>query len=159
MVAPPFLNFFYVLSVLSVPVQAVDARVPVHCSEMSLLGNHASRTLPPHPGQACALAEGKKWALQVRRTLPADWLSLLNGVTPRTLLQYTALSVPVALVFQPADEANGVPGTRVKAQRAPWRARVRPGERVTAQQRRLGSPDPPALEPMPRRTSRSWPSG
>ena len=91
--------------------QAADARVPVQHHFMSLVGSSAARTLPAHPGQACTLAEGKKWAIQIRRTLPADWLSMLNGATPRTLLQYSALAVPATLVFLAADVANGVPGT------------------------------------------------
>ena len=73
------------------------------------------KQFPVHPGQACSTADGKMWALSVRRLLPADWLSLLDGVTPRSLLQYTQHTVPTALAFLPAvDAANpGVPQTSV----------------------------------------------
>ena len=112
MVAPPSLSYFFcVLPVVLILTQAADVQVPVQHHFMSLVGSSAARTLPAHPGQACTLAEGKKWALTIRRTLPADWLSMLNGATPRTLLQYSAIAVPAALVFMVADVANGVPGT------------------------------------------------
>ena len=111
MVAPPFpIRFFSVLALVPIAIQAGDVRVPESHFFMSLVGSSAARTFPPHPGQACALAEGKKWATSVRRILPPDWTSLVNGSTPRSLLQYNALTVPAALVFQVADPANNVPG-------------------------------------------------
>ena len=65
---------------------------------------------PVHPGQACTSAEGKVWAIAVKRLLPSDWLSLVDGVTPRTLFQYQKQTVPSALVYAAADLANNVPG-------------------------------------------------
>ena len=98
MVAPPFYAYFLcVLPAVFDTTQAVDARVSGVFPSMSLVGSSASRSFLVHPGQACTLAEGKKWATQIRRALPAGWLSLLNGSTPRVLLQYNALAVPVAL--------------------------------------------------------------
>ena len=109
MVAPPSRSyFFYVLPVVLAFTQAVDARSCLDLSSMSLVGSAASRAFPAHPGQACALAEGAKWGMQVRRALSADWLALLNGITPRAFLQYNALALPTALIFQAADPDNGV---------------------------------------------------
>ena len=68
------------------------------------------RQFPVHPGQACRAAEGKVWAIAVRRMLSADWLALVDGLTPRVLLQYNHQVVPAALVFSAATDANpGVP--------------------------------------------------
>ena len=112
MVAPPgAFGIFCCLIAVFDAGQAVDAREHLQCpSLMSLVSNAAARGLPEHPGQACSLADGKKWAVAVRRLLPADWLSLLNGVRPRVLLQYLPLTVPGALVYTVANDATGTPG-------------------------------------------------
>ena len=72
------------------------------------------RQFPTHPGQACTSAEGKVWAIAVRRLLPADWLALVDGLTPRSLLQYALQTVPEALVYAVASDADpGVPQSSV----------------------------------------------
>jgi hypothetical protein len=75
-----------------------------------------AKQFPVHPGQACTSAEGKMWAVTVRRILPSDWLALMDGTPPRTLLQYQTQTVPGALIFAPPVDANpGVPQASVLA--------------------------------------------
>ena len=93
---------------------AVSSREAEISSFMSLGSAAAARTFPIHPGQACDLAEGRKWIDSVRRMLPSDWLSILDGVTPRILLQYKRLTVPVALMYAAVNDPDpGVPQTSV----------------------------------------------
>ena len=120
MVAPHYpTKILCVVAFVLISNQVVDARVPQFCFHMALVSGSTTRSFPQHPGQACALADGKKWTTVVRRTLPADWLSLLNGATPRALLQYRALTVPNALVFAIPDANDatipGVPQSSVLA--------------------------------------------
>ena len=56
------------------------------------------KSFPKHPGQSCTFADGQKWVDAVVRLLPSDWSALYHGAVPRTLLQYTAVTVPAALV-------------------------------------------------------------
>ena len=109
-------NFLTVFITVVLAGQAVRARaLEFEPFLMSLVAANAARAFPVHPGQACDLVDGKKRVDQVRRTLPADWLSLLNGLTPRVLMQYEALAVPDELVYLAAvDGGNpGVPVTSV----------------------------------------------
>ena len=109
--------FFYVTSVLL--CGQVCAVFPSAQHFLLDLMSAAVRTLPVHPGQACSRADGMKWGNAVRRAIPADWSKLLSGGTPRTLLQYRALTVPSALVYAApgADPAAnpGVTASQVSA--------------------------------------------
>ena len=60
----------------------------------------------------------------MRRLLPADWLALVDGLTPRSLLQYALQTVPEALVYAVASDADpGVPQSSVLT-RAAERQRI-----------------------------------
>ena len=95
MVAPHYpTKILCVVAFVLISNQVVDARVPQFCFHMSLVSGSTTRSFPQHPGQA-------------------------NGAMPRALLQYNALTVPNALVFQVPDPNDatipGVPQTSVLA--------------------------------------------
>ena len=114
MVAPPILIRFTLCLVVALRV-CRSSGTPCQLSpSASVMATSLHKQFPNHPGQACASAEGKIWAIAVRRMLPADWLALVDGLTPRSLLQYSLQTVPDALVFRAAADGDpGVPQSSV----------------------------------------------
>jgi hypothetical protein len=103
MVAPPKSVYFWALILCaSSSRQAVDITLSFSVSVMTA-GLHS---FPKHPGQSCTFADGQKWIEAVVRLLPSDWSSLYHGSVPRTLLQYTPLAVPAALVVGAGGAGN-----------------------------------------------------
>ena len=58
----------------------------------------ASSTLPLFDKERPLASTVKDWVEQSESLLPADQRALVDGRTPRTLLQYRAVSVPPSLV-------------------------------------------------------------
>ena len=104
MVAPPksvSFGLFFICTCAVAQAGAVSLSFSVSVMSAELKG------FPKHPGQSCTFAEGQKWVDAVVRQLSSDWSALYSGAVPRTLLQYTPLAVPVALVLNPANAAAG----------------------------------------------------
>eukprot|EP00327_Prymnesium_parvum_P009921 CAMPEP_0184388058 /NCGR_PEP_ID=MMETSP0007-20130409/11275_1 /TAXON_ID=97485 /ORGANISM="Prymnesium parvum, Strain Texoma1" /LENGTH=270 /DNA_ID=CAMNT_0026736745 /DNA_START=371 /DNA_END=1180 /DNA_ORIENTATION=- len=71
---------------------------------------------PLWESERLSVGDARAWFRSARPCLRPDWVALVDGATPRSLIKYTARAAPTALTLAPAAPAAPVADTGTPAQ-------------------------------------------